>query len=81
MGGYPDASSRITPLTETLGKNTCMHMLLYIIGGFMMVLGLGSLVVQDPGKGLSFIIILVIAVLVAAAVVHADDRPSDTDGE
>lgn len=58
-----------------------MHMLLYIIGGFMMVLGLGSLVVQDPGKGLSFIIILVLAVLVAAAVVHADDRSSDTDGE
>lgn len=51
-----------------------MHMLLYIIGGFMMVLGLGSLVVQDPGKGLTFIIIMILVVLVAVAVVRADDR-------
>ena len=51
-----------------------MHMLLYIVGGAMMVLGLGSLVVQDPGKGLIFIIVLILAVLVAAAVVRADDR-------
>lgn len=51
-----------------------MHMLLYIIGGFMVVLGLGSLIVQDPGKGLTLIIILVLVVLVAAAVVRADDR-------
>lgn len=59
-----------------------MHMLLYIIGGFMMVLGLGSLVVQDPGKGLTFIVILVLVVLVAAAVVRADDRePPGAGGE
>lgn len=51
-----------------------MHILLYIIGGFLVVLGLGSLVVQDPGKGLTFIVILILAVLVAAAVVRADDR-------
>ncbi len=57
-----------------------MHMLLYIIGGFMMVLGLGSLVVQDPGKGLTFLIILVLVVLVAAAVVRADDRLPPTSG-
>ncbi|HEX4890048.1 MAG TPA: hypothetical protein VFW37_06740 [Alphaproteobacteria bacterium] len=52
-----------------------MHKLLYIVGGSMMVLGLGSLVVQDPGKGLTFIVILILAILVAAAVVRADDRP------
>jgi len=60
-----------------------MHMLLYIVGGFMMVLGLASLVVQDPGKGLTFIVILILAVLVAAAVVRADDRspPPGTGGD
>ncbi len=59
-----------------------MHMLLYIIGGFMVVLGLGSLVVQDPGKGFTFIVILVLVVLVAAAVVRADDRePPGAGGE
>lgn len=52
-----------------------MNKLLYIVGGSMMVLGLGSLVVQDPGKGLTFIVILVLVILVAAAVVRADDRP------
>ncbi len=57
-----------------------MHMLLYIIGGFMMVLGLGSLVVQDPGKGLTLIVILVLVVLVAAAVVRADDRTPPGSG-
>jgi hypothetical protein len=51
-----------------------MHMLLYIVGGAMMVLGLGSLVVQDPGKGLTFIIVLILVALLAAAVVRADDR-------
>lgn len=57
-----------------------MHMLLYIVGGAMMVLGLGSLVVQDPGKGLTFIIILILVVLVAAAVVRADDRTPPRPG-
>jgi len=55
-----------------------MNMLLYIVGGFMMVLGLSSLVVQDPGKGLVFIIVLVLAILIAAFVVRADDRPPPT---
>ena len=59
-----------------------MHMLLHIIGGFMVVLGLGSLVVQDPGMGFTFIVILVLVVLVAAAVVRADDRePPGAGGE
>lgn len=57
-----------------------MHILLYIIGGFMVVLGLSSLIVQDPGKGLTFIIILVLAALVAAAVVRADDRDPPGEG-
>lgn len=58
-----------------------MHIMLYIIGGFMMVLGLGSLVVQDPGKGLVFIIILILVILVAAAVVRADDRTTPPPGD
>ena len=55
-----------------------MNILLYIIGGFMMVLGLSTLVVQDPGKGLVFIIVLVLAIIVAAFVVRADDRDPPT---
>ncbi|MDO9461278.1 MAG: hypothetical protein Q7N95_14380 [Alphaproteobacteria bacterium] len=58
-----------------------MQILLYIIGGFMVVLGLGSLVVQDPGKGLTFVIILILAVLVAAAVVRADDGTPPGSGD
>lgn len=59
-----------------------MNKLLYIVGGSMMVLGLGSLVVQDPGKGLTFIVILILAILVAAAVVRADDRsPPGEEGQ
>ena len=55
-----------------------MNILLYIIGGFMMVLGLSTLVVQDPGKGLVFIFVLVLAIIVAAFVVRADDRGPPT---
>ncbi|MEQ1888086.1 MAG: hypothetical protein ABL951_02765 [Alphaproteobacteria bacterium] len=58
-----------------------MHMLLYIIGGFMMVLGLSSLVVQDPGKGLAFILVLILAIVIAAAVVRADDRAPPPPGD
>ena len=58
-----------------------MHLLLYIIGGFMMVLGLGTLVVQDPGKGFTFVVVLMLAILVAAAVVRADDRPPPNPGD
>jgi len=47
----------------------------------MVVLGLGSLVVQDPGKGLTFVIILILAVLVAAAVVRADDGTPPGSGD
>lgn len=50
-----------------------MHILLYIIGGFMMVLGLGTLVVQDPGKGLIFTVILMLAALVAGIILRASD--------
>ncbi len=58
-----------------------MHMLLFIIGGFMMVLGLSSLVVQDPGKGLTFILVLVLVAVITAAIVRADDHapPSPDD--
>jgi len=58
-----------------------MHMLLYIIGGFMMVLGLSSLVVQDPGKGFALIVVLILCVLIAAAIVRADDRSPPGPGE
>lgn len=52
-----------------------MHVLLYIIGGFMIVLGLGTLVVQDPGKGLTFTVILILAALVAGIILRASDSP------
>lgn len=51
-----------------------MHIILYLVGGFMVVLGLGSLIVRDPVTGLVFIGILVLAVVVAAALVRAEDR-------
>ncbi|MFZ5912821.1 MAG: hypothetical protein ACOY17_01230 [Pseudomonadota bacterium] len=50
-----------------------MYIVLYIIGGFMMVLGLGTLVVQDPGKGLTFTIILILAALVTGIILRASD--------
>jgi hypothetical protein len=58
-----------------------MHMLLYIFGGFMMVLGLSSLVVQDPGKGLAFLVVLLLAIGITAMVVRADDRGPPTPGD
>lgn len=51
-----------------------MHILLYLIGGFMVVLGLGTLIAREPVTGLIFIGILVLAGVVAAALVRADDR-------
>lgn len=57
-----------------------MHIILYLVGGFMVVLGLGSLIVRDPITGLVFIGILIIAVVVAAALVRADDRIPQGDG-
>ena len=50
-----------------------MHIVLYIIGGFMVVLGLGTLVVEDPGKGLIFTVILVLVALVAGVILRASD--------
>lgn len=58
-----------------------MHTLLFIIGGFMMVLGLGTLIVQDPGKGLGFIFILVLVAIAVAMVVRADDRSPPEAGD
>ncbi len=61
-----------------------MHITLYMVGCFMVVLGLGSLIVRDPVTGLIFIGILVIAVVVAAALVRADDQKphkEDPDSE
>lgn len=58
-----------------------MHMLLYIIGGFMMVLGLSSLVVQDPGKGLTFLVVLLLVVGITAMVVRAGDRAPPSPGD
>ncbi len=59
-----------------------MQMPLYIIGSFLLVLGLGTLVVQDPGKGLTFIVIIILVVAIVAFVVRAGDRaphgPEDT---
>lgn len=58
-----------------------MHTILYIVGGFMMVLGLGTLVVEDPGKGLGFIVILVLVAIAVATVVRADDRTPPEAGD
>lgn len=56
-----------------------MHILLYLTGGFMVVLGIGSLIVSDPITGLIFIGILVLAVAVATALVRADDQAPPID--
>lgn len=72
---------RVAAYAGKLGKIICMHMLLYIVGGFMMVLGLSSLVVQDPGKGLAFLVVLLLAIGVTAIVVRADDRAPPTPGD
>ena len=55
-----------------------MHIVLYIIGGFMGVLGLGTLVVEDPGKGLIFTVILVLVALVAGVILRASDSTPRT---
>lgn len=51
-----------------------MRRLLYIIGGFMIVLGLSTLIVQDPGKGLTFLVILVLVVVITTALVRTDKK-------
>lgn len=55
-----------------------MYIILYIVGGFLLVFGLGSLVVQDPLTGLIFIGILVLVTVIASALIRADEqKPPD----
>lgn len=51
-----------------------MYIVLYIVGGFLLVFGLSSLVVQKPITGLIFVGILVLVAIIASALVRADKQ-------
>ena len=57
-----------------------MYIVLYIVGGFLLVFGLGTLIVQEPLTGLIFIAILVLVAVIVAALIRADEQESSGSG-
>ena len=57
-----------------------MYIVLYIVGGFLLVFGLGTLIVQEPLAGLIFLAILVLVAVIVAALIRADEQESSRSG-